>query len=242
MQLFKVPPPPIDLVASPEPQALAQRQTLLDVAATIESVATSEDNELAAQCGSGIQKMLKGVESARKDLTAPYLAAQRTIKATADAFCEPLTKALDRLGRLAVGYRQEQERKAEAERQARAAEIARLQEQERKAVEAAKKSAASGDLMATFNADLMAGALAAATTAAIMAPEPVATKTSGQNFQEKVLGWECTDPIALWNARPELCEPPKPKASAIKAVCCPEMPVPGLKLWWTSTVSFKASR
>jgi hypothetical protein len=240
MQLFQIPPPPADLTCTPDQQALAQRQTLLDTASEIKAVTTSEDNELVAQCGSAIQKMLKGVESARKDLTAPYLAAQRSIKATADAFCEPLTKALDRLGRLATGYRQEQERKAEAERQARAAEIARLQEQERKAAEDARKAAEKGDLIAELNAGIQAEALAAATTTAVAAPPPEAPKTEGQRFTERVLGWECTDPVALWNARPDLCESPKPKASAIKAVCTPERPIPGLRLWWESKVSFKS--
>ena len=240
MQLFQIPPPPQELTVAPEPQALEQRQTLLDVAETIRTVTTADDNELAAQCGSGIQKMLKGVEGARKDLTAPYLAAQRAIKATADSFCEPLTKAMDRLGRLAIGYRQEQERKAEVERQARAAEIMRLQEQQRKAADDARKAAEAGDLAGALMGDLIAQAAGVQTSTALAAPEPEATKTAGQSFTDRVLGWECTDPIALWNARPELCNPPTPKASAIKALCAPERPVPGLRLWWESKVSFKS--
>jgi hypothetical protein len=242
MQLFQIPPPPADLVVAPEPQALAleQRQTLLDVAESIKVVATAEENELAAQCGSGIQKMLNGVEAARKDLTAPYLAAQRAIKATADSFCEPLAKAMDRLGRLAIGYRQEQERKAEVERQARAAEIIRLQEQQRKAADDARKAAEAGDLAGALMGDLIAQAAGVQTSNAIALPEPETTKTAGQSFQDRVLGWECTDPIALWNARPDLCNPPEPKASAIKATCAPERPVPGLRLWWESKVSFKS--
>ena len=240
MQLFKVPPPPQQLEASPDQEALEQRQSLLDMADEIKAITTSDDNELAAQCGSGIQRMLKGVEAARKELTAPYLAAQRSIKACADTFCEPLTKALDRLSRLSAVYRVEQEAKAERERQARAAEIARLQEQQRQAAEDARKAAETGDLAQAITADLIASAASVATSAAIAAPEPEAQKTEGQRFSERVLGWECTDPIALWNARPELCNPPTPKASAIKSTCAPEHPVPGLKLWWESKVSFKS--
>ena len=139
---------------------------------------------------------------------------------------------MTRLGRLASAYRLEQERKAEAERQARAAEIARLQEQELKAAEEARKLQEAGDLAGALMGDLITEAAQTATTTAIAAPPPEATKTAGQSFQARTLGWECTDPIALWNARPDLCEPPKPKASAIKAVCSPEHPVPGLRLWW----------
>lgn len=240
MQLFKLPPPPTDLVAEPEPQALAQRETLLDVASEMKAVQTEAENSHVALVGSGIRKLVNDVETARKELTAPYLAAQRAIKRVADDFCAPLLEQMDRLGRLSAVYRIEQERRAADERQKRADEIAKLQEQERQAAEAARKAAEQGDLMATLQADIKATALAAATTAAVAAPPPEATKTTGQAFQGKVLGWECVDPIALWNARPDLCEPPKPKASAIRSTCVPERPVPGLKLWWESKVSFKS--
>jgi hypothetical protein len=242
MQLFQIPPPPVDLSCNPEPQALAERDNLLSLAASIQAVTTEKANQDVAVIGSNIQRMVKGVEAARKDLTAPYLAAQRAIKSTADAFCEPLSKALDRLSRLSTVYRVEEEAKAERERQARAAEIVRLQEQERKAAEDARSAAEKGDLMASMTADLMHSALAVATNAAIATPEPEATKTAGQSFKARELGWECTDPIALWNARPDLMNPPTPKASAIKAVCAPESPVPGLRLWWQAAVHFKASR
>ena len=240
MQLFQIPPPPADLTCNPEPEALAERDALLAHANTIQSVQSREDNEQVALIGSNLQRMLKGVESTRKDLTAPYLAAQKLIKATADTFCEPLTKALDRLGRLASAFRVEQERKAEEERHKRAEDIARLQEQVRKANEDARKKAEAGDLVGSLMADIVATSISAATTAAIAAPEPEAAKTTGQRFQDRVLGWECTDPVALWNARPDLMNPPTPKASAIKSSCAPERPVPGLRLWWESRTTFKS--
>jgi hypothetical protein len=147
---------------------------------------------------------------------------------------------LPRLGGFSAAFRTEQERQAEADLRARASEIARLQEQHRKAAEDARKAAEANDLAGALMGDLIAQAISVATSAAIAAPEPEATKTAGQSFRDRVLGWECTDPIALWNARPELCNAPTPKASAIKATCAPEHPVPGLKLWWESKISFKS--
>ena len=240
MQLFQIPAPPQDLACTPEKEALAERDNLLAIATSIQVVTKAKQNDDVAVIGSNIQKLLKGVEAARKDLTAPYLAAQRSIKATADAFCEPLSAALLRLGRLASVYRQEQERLAEVERRKRAEEIARLQEQERLAAEKARQASESGDIMGTLMADIQASALAVATTAAVVAPPPEAPKTAGQSFQDRVLAWECTDPVALWNAAPQLCNPPTPKASAIKSTCTPERPVPGLKLWWESKTVFKS--
>ncbi len=242
MQLFQIPPPPTDLTCTPDQQALVERDTLLANATSVTAIQTADDNQKCAVIGASIQKLIKDTKATGLDLRRPYNAAADAIKAAEDAFVAPLKPALDRLGRLASGYRQEQERKAEVERQARAAEIARLQAQEMLAAEAARKAAEKGDLMATLNADIKATALAAATSAAVALPPTEAPKTTGQSFKARELGWECTDPIALWNARPDLCNPPTPKASAIKATCSPERPVPGLKLWWESKVSFKASR
>lgn len=241
MQLFKIPSPPNDLTCTPDQQAIAARDSLLNEAAVIQAVKTEADNQQVAAVGSSMQRMIKEVESTRKDLTAHYLAAQRAIKETADSFCNPLMDEKTRLGRLAAAYRMEQDRKIESERIARTAEIERLQQAERKAAEDARKAAEAGDLAGALMSDLITAAATNATSVAISAPPPEATKTVGQSFAGRVLGWECVDPVALWNARPELCEPPKPKASAIKAICTPEHPVPGLKLWWESKVTFKSN-
>lgn len=240
MKLFQIPSPPKDLQITTEAEALVIRDSLLLAATRIESVCTAEQNQECASVGADLQKLLKGVESTRKDLVAPYYAAQKIINATSGAFCEPITAALGRIGRLASVYRVEQEAQAERARRARAEEIARLQEQERQAAEAARLATEKGDMMGELVADIGRQALSDLTTAAIAAPEPEAVKTAGQAFKSRELGWECTDAVALWKARPDLCTAPTPKGSAIRAVCFPEMPVPGLRLWWESKVSFKS--
>lgn len=239
IELFKTSPLPAGFVCTPTPEALAQRQTLLDVAETITRCTTPEENEMIAQCGSAMQKMVKSAKKDGLEIRRPLNAIADIIKRTEDSFLAPLIPHMARIGQFATAFRMEQERKAEAERQARAAEIVRLQEQARKAAEDARKKEEAGDLAGALMGELAAQAAGMATTTAISVPEPEATKTAGQSFKPKELGWECTDPIALWNARPELCEPPMPKASAIRSVCVPEIPVPGLKLWWESRITFK---
>lgn len=64
-------------------------------------------------------------------------------------------------------------------------------------------------------------------------PQP---KARGQRNHE-TLRWEVTDIDALYRARPDLCRL-EPKASAIQALCVPEMPPPGLKLWWEKKTIF----
>jgi len=65
---------------------------------------------------------------------------------------------------------------------------------------------------------------------------PAEAQAQGQTLR-KVLKWEVTDLRALYLARPELCKL-EAKASAINVSCVPEMPVPGLKLWWQNAATF----
>jgi len=65
---------------------------------------------------------------------------------------------------------------------------------------------------------------------------PAEARAQGQTLR-KVLKWEVTDLRALYLARPELCKL-EAKASAINVSCVPEMPVPGLKLWWENAATF----
>lgn len=240
MKLLQVLPPVRELVVTIDLKALAQRQTLLDVAETITQVTTADENEMVSQCGLGIQKMIKDAKEAGLQLRRPINSDADKLKACEDNFCNPLLAARLRLERLAAVYRVEQERKADLERRARAEDISRLQEQERMADEKARLASEAGDLAGALMADLVSAAASNATTVAISTPTPEATKTAGQSFQGRVLGWECIDPVALWNARPELCNPPTPKAGAIKSICSPEHPIPGLRLWWKSKVSFNS--
>ena len=65
---------------------------------------------------------------------------------------------------------------------------------------------------------------------------PAEAQAQGQTLR-KVLKWEVTDLRALYLARPELCKL-EAKASAINVSCVPELPVPGLKLWWENAATF----
>lgn len=84
--------------------------------------------------------------------------------------------------------------------------------------------------------ELMAEAVTGSDVEAI-AVDPL-PKARGQRNHES-LRWEVTDIDALYRARPDLCRL-EPKASAIQALCIPEMPnlPPGLKLWWEKKTIF----
>ena len=70
----------------------------------------------------------------------------------------------------------------------------------------------------------------------IAAPLPTMQRSKGQSVQQ-VLKWEVTDIKALAAARPDLVRM-EPNAAGIKSTCVPEMPVPGLRLWWEDKATF----
>jgi hypothetical protein len=82
---------------------------------------------------------------------------------------------------------------------------------------------------------------------AIVAPQPEPEKAKGM-ATTKVLKWECVDIHALYKARPDLCNPPTPKKSAINSTCSapesateasPDTTIPGLKLYWTDKTTIR---
>lgn len=239
LTLFKTSPLPAGFVCTPTEEALAQRQTLLDIAGQITRCTTPEENEIITQCGSAMQKMLKTAKKDGLELRRPLNFIADIIKTAEDNFLAPLLPHMARLGQFATVYRQEEERKAEEARQKRAEEISQMQAIEAREREAARQAQEKGDFTTGLIRDMQADNLRAATEVAIAQPPPEAAKIRGQSFTAKKLGVEVLDSIALWNARPELCNPPTAKLSAINAICTPENPVPGLRLWWEAKVSWK---
>ena len=73
--------------------------------------------------------------------------------------------------------------------------------------------------------------------ALITAPPPEKARAIGASTR-RVVRWEVLDVRALYAARPELCTL-EAKASAINATCFPEMPVPGLRLWWEDKTTIR---
>lgn len=65
---------------------------------------------------------------------------------------------------------------------------------------------------------------------------PSAARATGQQLK-RVLKYEVLDIHAVYRARPELCKL-EIKASAVNATCVPEIPVPGLKMWFENVALF----
>ncbi len=98
------------------------------------TVATANNADIIGEAVSKLGKMASKIEAERKKLTAPFLTAQRTIKAVVDKATEPINAETLRLkGLLAEFVEAERRRMAE---EARQQEMARL---EREAAEAERQ-------------------------------------------------------------------------------------------------------
>jgi hypothetical protein len=100
-------------------------------------VATAANADEIGDMTGRLGKMASRIEAERKKITAPFLAAQKTIKATVDKAVEPLAAETMRLKGLLAEFAEaerrrlaEEARKAEMERLAREAAEAELQRQE----------------------------------------------------------------------------------------------------------------
>lgn len=116
------------------PDAVSKRDALLDEAYGFEAIANEIDYSAAGGFLADAKALIRAVEAARTAAKAPVLEAGKRIDATAKDFTAKLEAEIARVGKLVLGYQEEQRRKAaEAERKARE-EAARL-ERERIAAE-----------------------------------------------------------------------------------------------------------
>ena len=220
------------------------RDLMVQKAQLIQTIIKAEDNILAAGMAKEIRQHTKAVEAKRVELTTPLLEAQRLIKAIADNHTAPLKMELGRIENLATDFAVKERDRVVAEENAKRAEFDRLDKIRLQAEFDAKKlaneaMAVSGTFEQMDNAviaEKKAFEAIAAVQSVIAAPAPVVNRVSGQQFK-KELKFEVLDILEVFKARPELCSL-EIKPSAVKATCVPEMPVPGLKLWWENKTIF----
>ena len=67
-------------------------------------------------------------------------------------------------------------------------------------------------------------------------PLPSEDRARGQTMRQE-LCFEITDIVALFHAKP-LCVELKPRASMIKNMCVPNMPTPGIRVWYENRAAY----
>lgn len=135
-------------------------------------VATAANTDEIGDMTGRLGKMASRIEAERKKITAPFLAAQKTIKATVDKAVEPLAVETMRLKGLLAEF-------AEAERR-RLAEEARKAEMERLAREAAEAERQRQE-------EALFGSSVSVTVIEPEQPQQAAPKADGVRFSEAVV-------------------------------------------------------
>jgi hypothetical protein len=223
------------------PEAIQTQNQLIAASQAIETVCDANSQSFAVEAARDIRTHIKDVEEARVALTKPLLEGQRTLKAIADGYVAPLLAEQKRVERLVTDFQMAELRRVQAEEVARQKAWSEAESKRLAAEEAARLAAERVNTPRQLDAAIVkeeaARAAQDAAQAILAAPLPTVSKAAGASVR-KVLKWELVDINELYKARPELCKI-EAKASAIQATCVPEMPVPGLKLWWENQTSIR---
>jgi len=230
---------PVSYSATPEAESV--KLALLSMANEVRSVVSANDQAIAINAGKNIRSHVKEVEAMRVELTAPLLAAQRQLKALSDAHCEPLMEELRRVSSLVTQFQMQENERVERERQAQVrayelAEKARV-EAEQAAAKAAERINTDRQLDKAIAKEQELAMAASKVQEVLAAPMPFKAKASGSTLRQ-MLRFEVMDIKAVYAARPELCTL-EIKKSAVQATCVPEVPVPGLKMWYENVTSIR---
>jgi hypothetical protein len=200
-------------------EAVQHRDSLVMKAKECGSAITNlADQTIAATIGSEIQRHLKEVAATRMDLA------------------RPLNAAADRLIELEKAFQQAEAARVAAEAKRRQEEYLAAEADRQKAQAQAEKARSA---VKQVQAEQRAYEAASVANEILRAPLPAAQKSRGAATKRELF-FEVTDINALYAARPDLCNPPTPKASAIKAVCTPESKVPGLRCFWVEKTHFRS--
>lgn len=208
-------------------------------AIAVTAVTTPEQQQEAAAIARDIRTLVKSVEDAGTDYRKPLRQALSLIKAAEDQHLAPLDVEQRRLERLLVDFQAADARRVIEAEKARqdayeTAEAARLEADQIARDGAESATTAKGAALAV-KLQAKADAAEAAVQAVINAPLPAASRVAGISVRKK-LCYEVLDAKAVYAARPELCRI-EVAASAVLAVCVPEFPVPGLRLWYENVAS-----
>ncbi len=227
-------------VYSVQESANLVRHELVKRGQSISSVSSAQDNEGAGVVVRDMRKHLKEVESARKELTEPLLNAQRLLKSLADDHCQPIKDELCRLEGMATAFLAGEQRRIAAEERMRQEAFQKAQQERFEAQDKAAKLAAGvkteAGLERAIKAEEKAQEAAQAVQNIIALPEQRLQKSKGQSLKQ-VLCYEVLDLKAVYAARPELCKL-EISPAAVKSTCNPNLPVPGLKLWFEDRSTF----
>ena len=221
---------PTDLIPA---ELESSRNSLLTQAVSATQIVTADQNDNAGQIVIQMRKHVKQLDEMRKKITTPLDDAKKIVKEFFDNHCADLSGEIIRLKKLGGNFIESENRRVALEEQKKRDEFLAAQKKQFEFDEAAKFATTSFEkMMANHKLE----SAKAEVQSIIATPEPVMEKAKGQTMKQ-VLRYEVTDIFELVKARPDLCRI-EAKASAINSTCHPNLPVPGLKLWFENQSTY----
>lgn len=221
-----------ELTVSPE--AEQKRNELAMVAAGFTQVTNEVEQNSAVEAARDCKSYCKEIEEARLGLTRPLDATKAQIMAIERDHLDPLRNELARVESLVTEFQLAEYRRVQAEEAARhkAYELAEQNriEADNKARAALDRARTEKGMAVAIEAENAALAAEQRVLAIIREPLPEVIKAKGVATRQELM-FEVIDIKAVYAARPELCKL-EISPAAVKSTCVPEMPVPGLKLWF----------
>ena len=215
------------------PDVQTDRNALVSSAAEIKAVINSSQNNRAGQTVVAMRKHVKATTADRMTITRRFDDAKKIVMDFFAAHNENLENEIIRLQKLGTAFVESENRRVAIEEKKRKDEFeAKLKAE----MEAQRTLNMATTPVQEMIANRKFEIAKAATMEVINAPEPEAAKAKGQSFKQ-VLHYEVTDILELVKHNPQLCKI-EAKASAINAVCHPNLPVPGLKLWFENVATY----
>jgi len=109
------------------PDAIAQKETALAASALIGKVTTPEQNSTAGVALARLQAMCRSLEKQRKEITDPFVEAQRLVKRMVDEFKDEAERESARVEGLMKEFALEEKRRAREEAEAQQRELERIE-------------------------------------------------------------------------------------------------------------------
>lgn len=196
-----------------------ERNNLTSQAAMIKSVANAEQDKACGLSVTSMRSHVKEVTSERMKRTKILDDAKKLIMEFFGEHIAPLESEIERLKKLGNQFSESEARRV-------AAEEKELKEKFEAALKAEHAAATPvQEMIARRKVDNI-----------IATPEPEVNRAKGK-VTKQVLKWELLDILELVKHNPQLCKI-EPKASAINSTCHPNLPVPGLKLWFETESNY----
>lgn len=187
------------------PQSSHERKAdALELSTEVTAVENDTQRSMAVEALSTLKRLRIDAENARKEIKKPVDAICDKIQEIAKEFSKEIVDEESRINRLVSDYETKLRLEREAKERAAMAEAFRLEQERAKAIQDARNAETEEQRQALLNQAAEAKQAQQAELVKVVESKAPA-KIEGFSAKPKWIG-TCVDPVALYQARPDLCD------------------------------------